>query len=123
VPNDRPLAALFEADRLAIIGASERNHYAVNVFKNLEHLGFDTTKIVPINPGRPQVFGLQAYPSLADVPGEIPLAVIAVNTPSVLPVIADVRRKNVQAAVIFADGFAEGGEAGKKLQEQVTAAA
>ena len=123
MPNDRPLAALFEADRLAIIGASERNHYAVNVFKNLEHLGFDTTKIVPINPGRPQVFGLQAYPSLADVPGEIPLAVIAVNTPSVLPVIADVRKKNVQAAVIFADGFAEGGEAGKKLQEQVTAAA
>ena len=82
--SNQPLAALFEADRLAIIGASERNHYAVNVFKNLQNFGFDTANIVPINPGRPEVFGLKAYPSIVDVPGEIALAVIAVNTQTVL---------------------------------------
>ena len=85
--SDQPLAPLFEADRLAIIGASDRNHYAVNVFKNLQNFGFDTSKIVPINPGRTEVFGLKAYPSIVDVPGEIPLAVIAVNTPTVLSVV------------------------------------
>ena len=37
--KDRSLAPLFEADRLAIIGASDRNHYAVNIFKNLQTLG------------------------------------------------------------------------------------
>ena len=121
--SNQPLAPLFEADRLAIIGASDRNHYAVNVFKNLQNFGFDTSKVVPINPGRPEVFGLKAYPSILDVPGELPLAVIAVNTPNVLAVVEDVGRKGVAAAVIFADGFAEGGEAGKKIQHDVTAAA
>jgi len=119
----QPLAPLFEADRLAIIGASERNHYAVNIFKNLQNMGFDPAKIIPINPGRPEVFGLKAYPSIGDVPGEIPLAVIAVNNKAVVSVVEEAGRKNVKAGVIFADGFAEGGEAGKQLQQALTEAA
>ncbi len=111
--SNQPLAPLFEAERLAIIGASHRNHYAVNVFKNLQNFGFDLSKVVPINPGRPEVFGLKAYPSILDVPGELPLAVIAVNTRTVVSVVDAVGKKGVKAAVVFADGFAEGGEAGK----------
>jgi acyl-CoA synthetase (NDP forming) len=123
VSPDRPLASLFEADRLAIIGASERNQYALNVFKNLQNFGFDTSRIVPINPGRPEVFGLKAYPSIGDVPGDIPLAVIAVNTKTVVPVVEEVGKKGVKAGVIFADGFAEGGAAGRQLQDDLAAAA
>ncbi len=121
--SKQPLAPLFEAERLAIVGASDRNHYAVNIFKNLQNMGFDPSQIVPINPGRPEVFGLKAYPSIADVPGEIPLAVIAVNNKTVVSVVEEAGRKGVKAAVIFADGFAEGGEAGKRLQQDLTAAA
>jgi acyl-CoA synthetase (NDP forming) len=123
VPSNQPLAALFEAERIAIIGASDRNHYAVNVFKNLQNFGFDLANIVPINPGRPEVFGLKAYPSILDVPGEIPLAVIAVNTKSVVPIVEEAGKKGVKAGVIFADGFAEGGNAGRELQNSLTAAA
>jgi acetyltransferase len=123
VSSDHPLAPLFEADRLAIIGASDRNQYALNVFKNLQNFGFDTSRIVPINPGRPEVFGLKAYPSIGEVPGEIPLAVIAVNTNTVVSVVEEAGRKGVKAGVIFADGFAEGGEAGKQLQDALTKAA
>lgn len=123
MPSDQPLAPLFEADRLAIIGASERNHYAVNIFKNLQNMGFDPSCILPVNPGRSEVFGLKAYPSIAEVPGEIPLAVIAVNNRAVVPVVEEAGKKGVKAGVIFADGFAEGGEAGKKLQQDLTAAA
>ena len=121
--NNSPLAPLFEADRLAIIGASDRNHYAVNIIKNLQNMGFDTSRIVPINPGRPEVFGLRAYPSILEVPGEIPLAVIAVNTNTVVAVVEEAGKKGVKAGVVFADGFAEGGEQGKILQQQLTAAA
>lgn len=121
--TEKPLAPLFEADRLAIIGASDRNHYAVNIFKNLQNMGFDLSRIVPINPSRPEVFGLKAYPSILEVPGEIPLAVIAVNNKVVAPVVQEAGKKGVKAGVIFADGFAEGGEAGKQLQQQLTEAA
>ena len=123
MPTDRPLTPLFEADRLAIIGASDRNHYAVNIFKNLQNMGFDPSRIVPINPGRPEVFGLKAYPSILEVPGEIPLAVIAVNNKAVAAVVEEAGKKGVKAGVIFADGFAEGGEAGKKLQQELSEAA
>jgi len=123
VPSNQPLAPLFEADRIAIIGASERNHYAVNVFKNLQNFGFDTAKVVPVNPGRPEVFGLKAYPSIVDVPGDIPLAVIAVNTKTVVSIVEEAGKKGVKAGVIFADGFAEGGDAGRQLQNDLTAAA
>ena len=57
------------------------------------------------------------------MPGEIPLAVIAVNTNTVVAVVEEVGRKGVKAGVIFADGFAEGGEQGKRLQQQLTDAA
>jgi len=123
VSSDKPLAPLFEADRLAIIGASDRNHYAVNIFKNLQNMGFDSSRIVPINPGRPEVFGLKAYPSITDVPGDIPLAVIAVNNKTVVSVVQEAGKKGVKAGVIFADGFAEGGEVGKQLQQELTDAA
>ncbi|HEX9787086.1 MAG TPA: acetate--CoA ligase family protein, partial [Candidatus Binatia bacterium] len=73
--------------------------------------------------GRPEVFGLKAYPSVTDVPGEIPLAVIAVNNKAVVAVVEESGQKGVKAGVIFADGFAEGGEAGKQLQRDLTAAA
>lgn len=123
MPIEKPLAPLFEADRLAIIGASERNHYAVNIFKNLQNMGFDSSRILPVNPGRPEVFGLKAYPSILEVPGEIPLAVIAVNNKAVAAVVEEAGKKGVQAGVIFADGFAEGGDAGKKLEQELTDAA
>jgi acetate---CoA ligase (ADP-forming) len=106
-----------------IVGASERNHYAANIFKNLQNLGFDASRIIPVNPGRPEVFGLKAYPTILDVPGEVPLAVIAVNNRTVASVVEEAGRKGVKAGVVFADGFAEGGEAGKQLQQQLTEAA
>jgi acetate---CoA ligase (ADP-forming) len=121
--TEKPLSPLFEADRLAIIGASERNHYAVNIFKNLRAMGFDSSRIVPINPGRPEVFGLKAYPNILEVPGEIPLAVIAVNNKAVAAVVEEAGKKGIKAGVIFADGFAEGGETGKQLQQELTDAA
>src|SRR5207247_10639671 len=78
---------------------------------------------VPRNPGPPEVFELKAYRSILDVPGEIPLAVIAVNNKAVVSVVEDAGKKGVTAGVIFADGFAEGGEEGKKLQQELTEAA
>ncbi len=97
--TDRPLAPLFQAHRLAIIGASDRNHYAV---KNLQNMGFDLSRIVRINPSRPEVFGLKAYPSILELPGEIPFAVIDVNNKAVASVVEDAGKKGVKAGVIFA---------------------
>ncbi|MFQ5682972.1 MAG: acetate--CoA ligase family protein [Candidatus Binatia bacterium] len=118
-----PLASLFEADRVAIIGASERNHYATTIFHNLQTLGFDTSKVILVNPNRPQVFGHMAYPTILDVPGDIPLAVVAVNTQTVLPIIRQLGEKKVRGAVVLADGFTESGREGSCLQRDLIQAA
>src|SRR5262245_66152000 len=86
-------------------------------------MGFDQSRIVPINPGRPEVFGLKTYPIILEVPGEIALAVIAVNNKAVVSVVEESGEKGVKAGVIFADGFAECGEVGKRLQPELTDAA
>lgn len=117
------LASLFEADRVAIIGASERNRYAATIFRNLQTAGFDTSRIVLVNPNRSEVFGLPAYPSVLDVPGDLPLAVIATNTKIVFPIVQQLGEKGVSAAIVLADGFAESGEEGKALQRQLAEAA
>lgn len=117
------LAALFEADRVAIIGASERNHYAANIFRNLQTLGFDPSRIFPVNPNRADVFGLKSYPTVLDVPGALPLAVVATNTKTVLSVVRELGQKGVKAAVVLADGFGEAGEEGKALQRELVSAA
>ncbi|MBI2989088.1 MAG: acetate--CoA ligase family protein [Deltaproteobacteria bacterium] len=121
--RNSPLECLFEADRVAIIGASERNHYAATIFRNLQKLGFETSQVVPVNPNRPEVFGLKAYPSLVEVPGEIPLAVVATNAKSILSVMRQLGEKGVKGAIVLADGFREAGEEGKALQLQLTQAA
>lgn len=123
MPADSPLAPLFEADRVAIIGASDRNHYAATIFRNLQGLGFDTARIVPVNPNRPEAFGLKAYPTVLDVPGEIPLAVVATPAKTVLAIVEQLGEKRVKAAIVLADGFREAGEEGRILQQQLTRAA
>lgn len=123
VPEVRSLASLFEADRVAIIGASERNHYASNIIRNLQMLGFDPSCILPINPNRTEVFGLKTYPTVLAVAEEIPLAVVATNTSAVLPVMQELGQKGVRAAVILADGFGELGDEGKVLQQRLVATA
>jgi acyl-CoA synthetase (NDP forming) len=64
-------------------------------------MGFDPSRIVPTNPGRPEVFGLKAYPSILKVSGEIPLAVIAVDNNAVASIVEYAREKGVKAGVIF----------------------
>ncbi len=123
IPKLNSLASLFEADRVALIGASERNHYASTIFRNLQMLGFDRSCIFPINPNRTDVFGLKTYPTVLAVPEEIPLAVVATNTKAVFPVVQELGQKGVRAAVILADGFGESGDEGKALQQRIVAAA
>lgn len=94
----KSLASLFEADRVAIIGASERNHYASTIIRNLQMLGFDRSCILPINPNRTDVFGLKTYPTVLDVPEEIPLAVVATNVRTVVPVVRELGQKRSQGS-------------------------
>lgn len=107
---------------IAVVGASPKGGYGLTVLENCTKLGF-AGKLYPVHPTADEAAGLQAYPSLSDLP-EVPDAVaIAVPAQRTVQVVDEARRLGVGGITIFASGFVETGEEGRALQEQLITAA
>jgi acetyl coenzyme A synthetase (ADP forming)-like protein len=108
---------LMKPKAVAVIGASNEDGKIGNsVMKNLVNGGF-TGDIYPINPKADQILGRTAYRSIADVPGEVDVAVFAVPAKFVPQALREVGEKRVPNAVLIPSGFAETGnvEAQKEI--------
>src|SRR5947209_4824297 len=82
-PGRRPLDAFFAPSSVAVIGATETPHsVGCTLLSNLIHGGF-RGDLFPVNPKRPQVLGLPAFPSIKAVSRRVDLAVIVTPAPSV----------------------------------------
>jgi acyl-CoA synthetase (NDP forming) len=64
-------------------------------------------QVVPVHPTKSTIMGTPGFPSVADIPFDIDLAVVLVRDP--LPVIEECVAKGVKVAVVFAAGFEEVG--------------
>lgn len=117
------LSYLLAPRSVAIIGASEKGHYASSLLQNLSTGGFRRESIYPVNPRYAEVFGLPCYPTIEDTPGPVDLAVVVVPLPLILPVVRQCGAKGVRALSVISTGFAEAGEEGKKHQEELSALA
>ncbi|MBP2144952.1 acetyl coenzyme A synthetase (ADP forming)-like protein [Methanofollis sp. W23] len=110
-----------EPRTIAVVGAStDPAKVGYAVMRNL--LGFDG-RLCPVNPHREQVLGLQAYPTVRAIRGEVDLAVVAVRAPLVPGVIEACGEKGVPLAVVISAGFGETGEAGQRLEDETRAMA
>ncbi len=104
---------------VALIGATEApNSVGRALMENLLSFG---ENLYPINPRRPTVLGVKAFPKIADVPAAIDLAVIATPASTVPDVIGECEKAGVAGAVIISAGFKEFGAAGIKLEEEILA--
>ena len=109
--------ALFAPKSIALIGAS--GDAAKNTSRPQRFLrkhGY-TGRVLPINPGRGEIFGEKAYPDLTAVAEPVDHAFIMVPAAAVPAAIAQCCEKRVPVATIFSDGFAETGAAGRERQE------
>ena len=119
----RQFEALFAPRTIALIGASsDPKKHTSRPQRTLKKHGFTGT-IVPVNPGRSEVGGDRAYPTLSDVPGQVDHAFIMVPRDAVPGVIAECAAKKVPVATIYTDGFAETGAEGRRIQEEMLATA
>lgn len=104
---------------IAVVGASQNEKKnGGRLFRYIVENGYEG-ELYPINPGADEIKGYKAYPSIKDVPGDIELACIIVDAKLVPRIMEDCIAKGVKAAIIYSSGFAEIGEEGEKLQEQV----
>ncbi|MBV8383058.1 MAG: bifunctional acetate--CoA ligase family protein/GNAT family N-acetyltransferase [Planctomycetaceae bacterium] len=115
----RPLGAFFAPENIAVIGANERvGSVGRTLLWNLVRNPFGGT-VFPVNPGRSQVLGIKAYPSIMAVPDRVDLAVIATPAPTVPDIIAECVNAGVQAAIIVSAGFKEIGAEGIELERRI----
>jgi len=111
--------ALFSPCTVALVGASaDAAKLASRPQRVLRKHGYTGT-IIPINPGRSEINGDQAYPDIRAVPQKIDHAFIMVPAKAVPGVIEDCAAAGVKVATIFSAGFAETGEEGMRIQRRM----
>ena len=109
--------ALFAPRSVALIGASgDSTKNTSRPQRFLTKHGY-AGRVLPINRGRDELFGLKAYPDLRAVPDAVDHAFIMVPAPAVPEAIEQCCEKRVPVVTIFSDGFAETGEAGRAQQQ------
>ena len=108
---------LMKPRAVAVIGASnEQGKIGNSVMRNLIDGGY-AGEIHPVNPKADEICGRKAYRSIADVPGEVDVAVFTIPAKFVPAALEETGAKRVPAAVLIPSGFAETGN--EELQEQV----
>jgi acetyltransferase len=118
-----PLEAFFKPNNLAVIGATETaGSVGRTILWNLVSSPFGGT-VFPVNPKRPSVLGIKAYPAIEEVPAAVDLAVVVTPAASVPGIIRSCAERGVPAALIISAGFKELGAAGAALEAEVQAAA
>ena len=115
--------ALFAPRAVALVGASgDAGKNTARPQRFMRKHGY-TGRIVPINPGRSEILGEPAYPTLADAPGEIDHAFIMVPAAQVEAVLEQCAAHRVPLATIYSDGFAETGPEGAERERKLIARA
>ena len=120
-PTANSLTPFFHPRTVAVIGASRnRTNIGHRLLESLQGSRFAGT-IIPVNPHATEIAGLPVFHSLRSIPGPVDLALIAVPPNAVIDVIDDCAAKQVPAAILITAGFAETGESGTSLEQQLRA--
>ena len=123
IQRRHPLDAIFAPRNVAVIGATEKeDSVGRTLLWNLITNPFGGT-VFPVNPKRTNIMGIRAYPSIADVPDQIDLAVIVTPAPTVPGVIEECVQAGAKGAIIISAGFKEIGAPGVALEQEILAKA
>jgi acetyl coenzyme A synthetase (ADP forming)-like protein len=113
------LRPFFRPRSVAVIGASRTpNSIGYRIMEALVMNRFQGP-VYPVNPQARVILSIRCYASLREIPDPVDLAVVVVPRDRVLGAIDDCGAKGVRALVVISAGFAETGEAGRFLQQEL----
>ena len=108
---------------MAVIGASQNLHsIGGRPIRYMRDAGFAGI-IYPVSPRYDEVAGYPCYASLAEIPGPVDLAIIAVAAKRAPEVLEACIAKGVPTVVVYSSGFAETGPEGAAAQARLAAQA
>jgi acetyltransferase len=113
------LRPLFHPERIAVIGASANpEKMGFQIFRNIREAGFPG-QVIPVNPKGEQILGMASVKSVGDLPEGVDLAVVIIPAKLVPGTVLQLGERKVRAAIIISGGFAESGEEGATLQDEL----
>ena len=113
------MARILAPESIAVIGASRTpGTIGHELFRNLLAYGFHGP-VYPVNASATSVGGVRAYPSVADIPDSVDVAIVVVPAAAVGAVIEQCAAKGVKGLVVVSAGFAEVGEEGAARQHEL----
>ena len=115
------LDKIMKPKAIAVVGASTKEKtIGSEIMQRLRDYKF-TGNIYPVNPKGGMIEGFQAYTSVAEIPGEVDLAIIVVNSKFVLDTIDQCHAKGIKGLCIITAGFKETGAEGAEAEKQLLA--
>lgn len=115
----RSVSEILDARNVVVIGASRNpGKPGALLLKVLRETGF-RGRMAGVNPEGGEVYGVSLFRGLEDVPFEVDLAVLLIPPPAVPQALRVCARKGVKGVVISSEGFAEAGQEGRRIQEEV----
>ncbi len=120
VRDDR-FKALFEAESIVIVGASENpSKWGFRILFNTLEGGYKG-RLYGVNPRYPELLGVPCFPSIAELPEAPDVALIVIPPPAVPAALRECAAKEVKAVVVITAGFGELEDAGAhSLQAEIT---
>ena len=113
------ITRLLRPKSVAVVGASSTpGSLGGGVLGNLDRFGF-SGDVHLINPTRADINGRPCLKTTDDLPYGVDCAVLAIPRAGVIAAVEGCARRGVGGVIIFASGFAEAGDDGKRLQQQL----
>ncbi|GAC1385362.1 MAG: bifunctional GNAT family N-acetyltransferase/acetate--CoA ligase family protein [Marmoricola sp.] len=113
------ISAFFNAQSVAVIGASRRSDTIGSVLVRNLVLGGYAGRVYAVNPAATSVSGMPAYATVGDIPGDVDVAIVAVPADAVSEVVLDCANKGVHGLIVISSGFAETGDEGRQRQRKL----
>lgn len=113
------LEPILRARTVAVVGASrKRGSIGFEVLHNLLASGYEGA-VYPVNPMAQSIASIHCYPTVADIPVKIDVAVIVVPARAVLQTVGDSLQAGARGIVVISAGFSEMGDAGRERQQEL----
>ena len=113
------LNVFFSPKSVAVVGATEKTGaWGAAVMRNLLARPY-AGNIYPVNRTAERIFGVPAFEDVAQIPGPLDLAVLAIPAEAIEETVRACGRKGVKGVVIVTAGFAETSEQGLEKERSL----
>jgi acyl-CoA synthetase (NDP forming) len=121
--DPRDIFNMFSPQSIAFVGASsEMMKWGYRLFATTAAGDF-AGNIYPVNSRAEQIGGRKVYKSILDIPEKLDLAVVTIPASGIFSLMREMKEKGTRYMLLITSGFAETGEEGARLEEELVKAA